>query len=356
MPKLVNEFGSEFDWNSNLQYITSVEMKPLLVNQILFRSGRDALKAIAIKHKGNYQQILLPALCCQSMILPFTMHGYVPVFYRLQDDFSIDIDDLKSKLNEKSMVLFIRYFGAMAISDQDICFLKEICPRLLVIEDRTHDILVQRDKITCIDYTVASVRKWLAIPDAGILQTDLDFCNSFKPERIFAETRKKAFLQKSAYLTNGDKELKLSFLKQFGDAGLWLDQNDTAFGITDESAELLRHFDFQSSYKKRVANVETLKRLLDAAGIRSLTANPGKSTLYYPIWVQEQAKVQSQLAACGIYCPVIWPLPEEAVGVCQVADNTAAHMLALPCDQRYDTEDMEEIAEKVIQVVNNLSV
>ena len=62
--------------------------------------------------------------------------------------------------------------------------------------------------------------------------------------------------------------------------------------------------------------------------------------------------MQRALAEKGIYCPVIWPVPQQALGVCEVAEFTAEHMLGVPCDQRYTPEDMTYIGQKILEIVN----
>ena len=61
----VHEWGSEFDWDSNLEFINN-QSQFFLKDTDFFQSGRDCLKAIAIRHKSLYKRILLPALCCES--------------------------------------------------------------------------------------------------------------------------------------------------------------------------------------------------------------------------------------------------------------------------------------------------
>lgn len=96
--------------------------KPRLANQALLQSagleltynGRGALlracEEIAARH--GKQQILLPAYHCPSGITPALHAGLSPVFYRIQRDLSIDLDDLNRKIsNRTAAILVIHYFG-----------------------------------------------------------------------------------------------------------------------------------------------------------------------------------------------------------------------------------------------------
>ena len=83
-----------------------------------------------------------------------------------------------------------------------------------------------------------------------------------------------------------------------------------------------------------------------AAGrLRFLSDSPADSALYLPILLEDRDRVQRAMAEEKIYCPVIWPEPEAAAGVCPVSHAVTKHMLALPCDQRYGEPDMDFFAD-----------
>jgi hypothetical protein len=85
-----------------------------------------------------------------------------------------------------------------------------------------------------------------------------------------------------------------------------------------------------------------------------LTDKPQKSTLYYPIMLpnKETRDLVQQLAAKReVYCPVIWPVPEEAKVVCRTAKRVADCMLGIPCDQRYNVQDMKVVAGTLANVI-----
>ena len=61
--------------------------------------------------------------------------------------------------------------------------------------------------------------------------------------------------------------------------------------------------------------------------------------------------MHKELAAAGVYAPVLWPVSEEARKVCSVSAMMADKMLSLPIDQRYDYEDIEDIARILLSVL-----
>ncbi len=106
-----------------------------------------------------------------------------------------------------------------------------------------------------------------------------------------------------------------------------------------QSTETLKHIDLKRMYTIRLKHCRTFfDELSSLDNIRLLGSEAVKSTLYFPVLVKAQSIVQKKLAEKGIYAPVIWPLPKLAEGVCEIADDVAAHMLGIPCDHRYTVQ------------------
>lgn len=349
----VREYGSEFDWQANAPFVREGEDRLNLAEAVKFRSGRDAMKAVAVSVKDRYTRVLLPALCCESMVSPFTMHGLTPVFYKLYPDYTADTVDVQSKLTEDTILVYGSYFGIDPFTQEQLKDLHALYPKALFMEDRTQDILCQRTSWEFTpDVTVASIRKWIPIPDGGLLWGNVS-AETAKND-TFATLRKEAMVKKSQYLQTGEEALKNDFRHMLGQASECLDESAVPHGITEESAELLKQLDFAKIYAARQQNAKALLQSLtpEENRLQMITNTPEKSTLYFPILVKDQGKVQSELAKVGIYCPVIWPVPQKAQGVCPVAEYTAEHMLGVPCDQRYTPEDMTYIGQQIMRIVH----
>ena len=70
-----------------------------------------------------------------------------------------------------------------------------------------------------------------------------------------------------------------------------------------------------------------------------------------PILVENRDDVQYRLSKSGVYAPVLWPISDDARQICSVSACMADHMLSIPIDQRYDWDDIEEIARIVLSCV-----
>ena len=170
MQHRIKEYGSEYDWSANQPFLLATGNDPLMLQQARkFRSGRDALKAVAMAAKDRYKSVLLPALCCESMVSPFTMHGVKPVFYRLKQDYTADVDDVTEKMSENAILLYGTYFGIEPFSVETLEQIRKTWPNALLLEDRTQDLLCSRQASFEPDVTIASARKWFAIGDGGLL-------------------------------------------------------------------------------------------------------------------------------------------------------------------------------------------
>lgn len=348
------EYGSEYHWQANAPFLRETDTGFVKDDWQLYRSGRDAMKAFA--RIAARKKVLMPALCCESMIMPFEANGYTVEYYKLNADLSADREDVLNKLDGGAVLLYMRYFGIPAFDDAFLQSLRDRGEDILFVEDRTHDILLPRAEEGFMpDAMLSSLRKWAALPDGGMLRTGLGSCEAEHDER-FSSIRIEAMEKKDRYLESWQPELKKEFLAQLAEASDILDESGVPVAMGAEEEKLLRRLDVEALLRRRQENALLLKALLaplEAAGkLRFMTDKPENSTLYLPIYLAERKKVQTMMAQRDIYCPVIWPMPEPCEGICPTAEYVTGHMLALPCDQRYDEADMRFIAKKLSEILN----
>jgi dTDP-4-amino-4,6-dideoxygalactose transaminase len=279
------------------------------------------------------------------------MNGYKPIFYKVNADYTGNENDVESKLEDGCLFLYMPYFGIKPFKEKTLKKWKKE-RHIVLIEDTTQNAL-HKQKRSCADITVSSIRQWLSLPDGGLLWGDVQHIGEH--ETAFSEMRKQAMQLKSEYLKKGEDNLKQRYRKILDEAAISLDGQAEPFAMTEESARLLSTIKLDQILKKRKGNVRALKRGLKSlekqGKIRYLTKTPTKSTLYFPIIVERRDELQKTLAENRIYCPVIWPLPEGAQGVCAISEYTAEYMLALPCDQRYGKKDMKYISKTLKKIL-----
>lgn len=348
----VKEFGSEYDYLSNQPFICPYDTGFVKPDWQLYRSGRDALKAFA--RLAGRKKVLLPTLCCESMILPFEQKGYAVDFYRMNEDLSCNESDVLKKLEDGAVLLYMSYYGIPAFSGVFLESLREKYSDLLLLEDRTHDILMPRAEAFTPDAVVASLRKWAALPDGGMLCTAMGQGEKSCDSR-YARLRRAAMEGKSRYLADFDPELKKECYAKLSAADIILDENTAPVKMGEGEEKLLRSLDFDKLTACRVKNTllfkELLKPLTEAGKLRFVTDKPENSTLYFPVYLENNRAVQAALAQKGIYSAVLWPIPEQAAGICPVTEYVVSHILGIPCDQRCDEADVRFMAETLSNIL-----
>ncbi len=106
---------------------------------------------------------------------------------------------------------------------------------------------------------------------------------------------------------------------------------------------LLGGIDYDFVKNRREENYRLLEDLLGDQNSLSLRA--GEGPFCYPFYCREGIRLRRAMAAEKIYIPTYWDsvlasMPEDSLEY-----DLAAHILPLPCDQRYGGEEMERIAE-----------
>ncbi len=135
-------------------------------------SGRMAIGiALKLMGIGPGDRVLVPAYHCTSMVSPAIWTGAECDFFRIRSDTSVDLEDIQSRLDDRTRVLMVpHYFGFPQQSRQ----LREFCDRhrLLMLEDCAHAFFGVQDEKPLGgfgDYAIASPMKFFPIFDGGCL-------------------------------------------------------------------------------------------------------------------------------------------------------------------------------------------
>lgn len=120
---------------------------------------------------GPEHAVLLPAYHCPSMVIPVVWRGAKPVFYKVNGDTSVDLEDVESKLTKTTRVLVVPHFFGFP---QDATRIREFCDqhRLIYLEDCAHAFFgshADRPLGSFGDYAIASPWKFFPTFDGGIL-------------------------------------------------------------------------------------------------------------------------------------------------------------------------------------------
>lgn len=323
------------------------------------RSGREGLLLVAKQIKrGNKPVVLFPAYCCWSMSAPFEKAGWNIVYYRLKKDLTVDIDYLKELLRKHNpeAVLTMNFYGS-AITDDAVKTVKSFSPNCVCVEDFSHctfsfDVIYNPH----VDYYVSSIRKSIGVTDGSIVisKEAIDTSSVKKEVTPFTTNRQSAQLSKYRYTRTHSSIEKQAFLSVLGDEEKRLDNfNDEVFWISSIGKLMVESVNGEEIRRARCQNMSHALDLLQGKVelIPGIEKSINGAPFSLPILVNERPKVQKELAQKGVYAPVLWPICDEARSVCPLSAYAADHMLSIPIDQRYNWDDIEEIAKIVLETV-----
>lgn len=321
------------------------------------RSGREALLYVALNvSQKKDKTVLLPAYCCWSMSAPFEKAGYNVVYYKLNEDLTIDLDFLSEMLEKTQVdaILTMNFFGSAKTYDA-ITLVKSINPRISVIEDFSHCTFSIKELYNPdVDYYVSSIRKSIGICDGAVIISKYAMDSSLisAADEELSNLRFNAQSQKERYSFSKNQQTKQSFLSDIRTGENLLNSFSTVRSISSRAMSQIMSVNGAEIAYARRENMKHLWSLLEGKVemVPGLERSFAGAPFSLPILVSDQLKVQHELAQKGVYSQVLWPICDVAQNVCPVAKRMGEHMLSLPIDQRLSWDDVEDIASIVIDV------
>ena len=317
-----------------------------------FSLCREALYLIATQFKNN-RKVLLPSYTCQTVIDPFEQLGYEISFFRIDEDLRIDTESLIALFETKKPQLIVvhPYYG-MDLNNVEQSALEELSRAgASVVVDLTQCLFSQM-RLDSVSYYVGSIRKWFGIPDGGFLIDKGKASALNEPERenvAFVAYQLESMRLRGQYFLTGDEEIKLQSRRVQSLANDVTTNPIVPHRMSEYTYRTLQIENIEQSKLQRFNNYSFLFNTLKDNPIRGVRPILTKmmdlttSPLYFPIYAEDRKKVQSDLADAHIYAPVLWPIEDERILGVKSAARLYRDLLALPCDQRYDTCDMERI-------------
>ncbi len=346
----MREYGSEFEVGYRPDtYFKSIASK--MPFSAFTRSGREAIGlAVAGIEPGI---ALLPAYCCWSMVMPFEVTGWRVSYYPLNWDLSVDCDRLTELIDELNpgVVLVMDYFGFSPTKDA-VKTIRKTGKVVLIIEDFTQCLFSFHEKWNNeVDYYVASLRKSIGTPDGGMVLSkwSLDVGKLIEERTPFVEHHLQAGVRKKLYNYSANNDDKQMFRELQAIAGAEIKQDYHLYKMSPESAAILENSDVETIRFARRKNYEHLYELLRDNQQFSILFAPedNRAPFMFIINSPRRDELQKAYAQKGVYCQVIWPLSEAARAVCPVSKEMEKTMLAIPIDQRYSFDDIEDIGERI---------
>lgn len=301
----------------------------------LYASGRDAVRAIVAANadgERRWRRIHVPTYFCHDATDAIAGDIEVALYEHGPLDPPTRLD-----LADDEIALAVEYFGAPV---------GVVVVGGTLIVDRTHDPAAGWVYSRPPEYVVASLRKYLPVPDGGVvwsptgapLPADAPTTDAHQARATDAIL---GMALKTAYLDGRPIE-KAAFLSRLAAREDAIGTGPVS-GPSDYTRGVAGHIDVEMLRVRRTANRTQFElswgegvpgfHLLDAPAYAVLVAPDGAA----------RERVRSELLAADIYPAVLWPLAGRAVPAHHA--DLAERILVLHVDHRYSSIDIERSVE-----------
>lgn len=351
------EIGSIFPLSDDVISQAESGLLQYTGDRIHYSLCREALCDIAHALDKTEKKVLIPAYTCQTVITPFEESGWLCEYYSINRDLRIDLKSLENSiaLHNPSLLVVHPYFG-MDLNEEEVVVLNGIKEKgVAIVLDLTQCIFSTKH-YSFASFIIASYRKWMPIPDGGYLKNNTESVHITQPvtENVeFTDREIAAMYLRGQYFGNEEQRTKAISIRLSKSADHIADSNIVPHKMSQVAYNLLTKENLEKNQKSRFDNYAYLfNNIQESKKIAKVCKNMSNVTtapLYFTIFVQDRPALQHILAQDSIYAPVIWPVEDERVLIDDEIRYIYEHILAIPCDQRYDENDMC----RIVEVINN---
>lgn len=297
----------------------------------LFSTGRDCFFSVFNSIEGK--TLWLPDFLCKSIVQPLEHLNINYHFYGIDGSFRASKNN---DIRQGDYVLIINYFGFVD-SDFYNFVLEKKCN---IISDVTHlffDYKQMGNVVNVSSFIVGSIRKFFAIPDGAFVLSNerLSIRNDTRIDFV-GDRAHGLFSRYYSSLNSFDNEENLLVLKQ---AEIKLDKSpDFGYSISYLSENILKSIS-PKSYVKRIN--DNFNFLNAHFGLKYNFFSP-----YFPLVFFDNTTrnyYRQKLFLEKIFAPIHWDTSFLGNRKNVLSDL----ILSIPCDYRYDIDDMKRICELI---------
>lgn len=281
------------------------------------------------------KRVWMPGYLCESIVTAAEFARANISFYEMGYDLKAIGDDWLEKVQPRDLVVVIAYFGFPA--DRTICRIAKERGAFVVLD--ASQALLEQDSATPADYVLYNPRKFLGVPDGGIIQirTALrlgDVTLVPPDERWWLDALDALLWRRDFDGGNGNREWFPRF------RAVEAAQPTGAFSMSELTQRILRWgVDYEEMATRRRENYLALAATLE--DIAMFPELPDDVVpLGFPVRVQRRAEVLAKLFENQIFPPIHWSVPDAVPSSYREARQLAADIMTLPCDQRYTPDHM----------------
>lgn len=283
-------------------------------------SGRSCLAYLIRTRK--IKKIALPYFLCDSVIDLCTSLGVDIRYYHVGNDLlPADVE-----LEDDEWLYLVNYYGQL--SCEQVTRYRNRFGRVIADYAQAY-FQMPADGVD----TIYTCRKFFGVADGAFLYTDVLSEEEFETDESF---------ERMHFLLGRYERSASEFYGEYA-------QNNKRFAtepikrMSKLTDNLLHAIDYESVKKARTDNFSCLHEML--AEKNGLRLKVPDGAFMYPLYFEGAGTVRAGLAAKKIYIPTLWPNVEKFGDIPE--KKLARDILPLPCDQRYNKDDMISIAKEI---------
>lgn len=288
---------------------------------ILLNCGRSCI-AYLIKAK-NIRKMVLPYFMCDSVFEVCEKNGVHLRFYHVDEKLRPE----KVEIESDEWFYLMSFYGQL--TTEEIEGIGKKYRRVIV--DFTHDYF--HEPVAGLD-TIYTCRKFFGVSDGAVLYTDNKLEETFDTDESY---------DRIGYLVGRYERTAGEFFRAACDNNAFYDNEPIKY-MSRLTENLLRGIDYQYTKDQRTKNYACLHEHLKSRNLLSIRKVEGPYA--YPFLIKNGASVRRKLAERNIFVATLWPnvleLPKE-----YLEHKLAENILPLPCDHRYNEDDMMIIIEEI---------
>lgn len=292
----------------------------LHANAIALNSGRFCLEYVL--RCRHYKKVYVPYFTCDSAIEPIKKLGIRYEFYHIDKEYRI-IGEIR--LNDGEALMYTNYWG---LQDSYCQQLASKYGRRLILD---YTQAFYSKPIIGID-TFYSCRKFFGVPDGGYLYTDA--------QADFAIAQDESYMRMSSLVKRIDISPEAGF-QDFHDISSMFHEMPIR-KMSNFTKRMMGGIDYEHAARRRIDNYNTLQQQL---GGRKLDF--GEVPMVFPYTSEAGQELRRNFIANKVFVAKYWPNVDEWAGEHALETWMANHILPLPIDQRYGSEDMERIVKLI---------
>lgn len=291
----------------------------------LLNTGRNALEFI-LRSIGRVRRVYLPYYTCEVVFEPLRKLSIPWSFYAI--DLSFEMVD-RIELGEDEYLVANNYFG---LKDAYIRTLSSIYGDRLIVDCAQAFFAEPLPGIK----SFYSCRKFVGVADGGVAYVGSSVSSVVFPEDDTSDHDGHLYTRKEFGAEAGFKEFQENERK--------LD-NQPIRSMSGKTKEILGHIDYEMVVIRRRANWQYLHSLLQERNHLSLSGlDSFACPMVYPFMVEEGERLRRKLIEGKVFVAKYWPNVLDD-GIHKTEYLLSNQIISIPCDQRYQEEEMERIVE-----------